>query len=68
MDADGYLASLRRDPQRLAEAAGGHLDPRVPSCPDWSVADLVRPISPVDERFEVFGDAAVLTRVNGDDD
>jgi uncharacterized protein (TIGR03083 family) len=42
MDADGYLAHLRADAARLAAAAGAAgLDAPVPSCPEWTVRDLV---------------------------
>src|SRR5688572_5112463 len=36
-----YVAALRADSAALAEAARLGLDRPVPSCPDWSVADLV---------------------------
>ncbi|GAA2135659.1 maleylpyruvate isomerase family mycothiol-dependent enzyme [Kitasatospora kazusensis] len=35
------MYALRRDGARLAEAAAGHLAAPVPSCPEWTVADLV---------------------------
>ncbi|MFF1867774.1 maleylpyruvate isomerase family mycothiol-dependent enzyme [Kitasatospora herbaricolor] len=41
MDTTDYIAALRRDSARLAAAAEGDLAARVPSCPDWTVADLV---------------------------
>lgn len=40
-DAHAYAASLRRDDERLLRAAQGRLGAPVPSCPDWSMADLV---------------------------
>jgi uncharacterized protein (TIGR03083 family) len=36
-----YVGLLRADGEALAVAADGALDRRVPSCPDWTVADLV---------------------------
>ena len=42
MDAADYLAALRSDAAALATAARLGLDAPVPSCPGWSVADLVR--------------------------
>ncbi|MDQ1372946.1 MAG: hypothetical protein QOJ09_284 [Actinomycetota bacterium] len=36
-----YVAHLRADGGRLADVADGNLDARVPSCPEWNVADLV---------------------------
>ena len=41
MDSASLLASLAADGTALADAAEGHLDSRVPPCPDWTVADLV---------------------------
>jgi uncharacterized protein (TIGR03083 family) len=38
---DDHLAILRATGARLAEAADGALDVPVPSCPGWSMADLV---------------------------
>ena len=39
--ADDFLAAIRRETDALIEAASnGDLSARVPSCPDWSVADL----------------------------
>jgi uncharacterized protein (TIGR03083 family) len=35
------MAALRRDGARLAEVAEGRFHLPVPSCPDWTVADLV---------------------------
>jgi len=39
---DEYLRVLRLDATRLSEVARMGLDPPVPSCPGWSVADVVR--------------------------
>jgi uncharacterized protein (TIGR03083 family) len=36
-----YIAHIRADGARLADVADGHLDAQVPSCPEWTVADLV---------------------------
>jgi uncharacterized protein (TIGR03083 family) len=41
MDRAEYLAAIRREGMALADAAEGHLAARVPSCPDWTVSDLV---------------------------
>ena len=41
MDPPTYLGHLRADGKRLADVADGRLDLPVPSCPGWSVADLV---------------------------
>lgn len=36
-----YLLAVRRDSDRIVSAAGGHLECDVPSCPGWTVAELV---------------------------
>jgi uncharacterized protein (TIGR03083 family) len=41
MRMDDYLEALRDDGAALATAAGKGLDPPVPACPGWTVADLV---------------------------
>ncbi|GAA2247546.1 maleylpyruvate isomerase family mycothiol-dependent enzyme [Kitasatospora cystarginea] len=41
MNRTDYIHALRRDGARLAEAAAGNLRSAVPSCPEWTVADLV---------------------------
>jgi uncharacterized protein (TIGR03083 family) len=41
MDPATHLRSLRLESERFARAARGPLDARVPSCPDWSLGDLV---------------------------
>ena len=38
---DRYLALLAADGHRLAGVAEGHLDDSVPTCPGWTVTDLV---------------------------
>jgi uncharacterized protein (TIGR03083 family) len=47
METSRYLACLTHDAARLREAASGSLDLPVPSCPDWTVADLVRHVAVV---------------------
>ncbi len=41
MDAPGYLDALQDRATALRASARGNLDAPVPSCPDWTVADLV---------------------------
>jgi len=41
LSRDRYLAILEREGRALAEAARGRLAPPVPSCPDWTVGELV---------------------------
>ena len=40
-DAQRYAASLRHDDARIVRAAASGLDVRVPSCPEWTMSDLV---------------------------
>jgi uncharacterized protein (TIGR03083 family) len=42
-----YLSSLASDYQRLAEVSAGHLADQVPTCPEWTVDDLVRHVATV---------------------
>jgi uncharacterized protein (TIGR03083 family) len=43
MNYDDYIDALRRDGARMhAAAASAGVDARVPSCPDWTVADLLQ--------------------------
>lgn len=41
MERDEQLAQVRSDGRRMAQLAEGGLDARVPTCPDWSLADLI---------------------------
>lgn len=41
MEPATYIAHLRRDGAALSSAARGNLEATVPSCPEWSVGDLV---------------------------
>jgi uncharacterized protein (TIGR03083 family) len=41
MTRDEYLSCIEADGGRLARFDAGRLEARVPSCPDWSVAQLV---------------------------
>jgi uncharacterized protein (TIGR03083 family) len=41
IDAQTYLEHVRRDGHRIAQAAAGHLDVTVPSCPDYTVGSLL---------------------------
>lgn len=56
VDARAYAKSLRRDAAALADAAEGNLDRRVPSCPDWTVADLVHHVGV--DVFDFWGQVA----------
>lgn len=47
MDNSRFLACLEADYRRMREVAGGHLGARVPTCPDWTVADLMRHVGQV---------------------
>lgn len=41
MHRDEHLAQLRRDGHRMADLASGDLQARVPTCPDWTLAELL---------------------------
>jgi uncharacterized protein (TIGR03083 family) len=41
MDRDTYLAHLSRDGRRIADLARGDLTATVPTCPGWTLKDLV---------------------------
>jgi uncharacterized protein (TIGR03083 family) len=47
MDNSRFLACLEADYRRIREVVPGHLEARVPSCPDWTVADLTRHVGEV---------------------
>ncbi len=42
MTPEDFVRHLRSDAMRLAEVAAPNLTARVPSCPEWDVAELVR--------------------------
>ena len=41
MDPPAYLTALAAEGAALADAADGRLDRPVPTCPEWTVANLV---------------------------
>jgi uncharacterized protein (TIGR03083 family) len=47
MENTRFLACLDADYRRIREVVPGHLAARVPSCPDWTVADLTRHVGEV---------------------
>jgi uncharacterized protein (TIGR03083 family) len=47
MDNSRFLACLKADYRRMRGVVPGHLAARVPSCPDWTVADLTRHVGQV---------------------
>jgi uncharacterized protein (TIGR03083 family) len=47
MERDLYLAHLARDGRRMADLADGDLDAPVPTCPDWTLRDLLEHTSGV---------------------
>ena len=59
MDAGRYLELLRNDGDALAAAAQRDLGARVPSCPEWDVAELVR------HTGEVFRHKTAIVRRGG---
>jgi len=47
MDYSRFLACLEADFLRMRDVVDGHLAARVPTCPDWTVADLTRHVGEV---------------------
>ncbi len=47
MESARFLECLKADYQRMREVVQGHYDARVPTCPDWTVADLTRHVGQV---------------------
>lgn len=59
MEPAEYLDALRRYGKRMAAAAEGALDLAVPSCPEWTVADLVWHMSTVHAFWRQIASAAI---------
>ena len=51
MDYATYVEHVRQDGQRLGAAASGSLSNEVPSCPGWTVSDLVSHVAEVYEQL-----------------
>jgi uncharacterized protein (TIGR03083 family) len=47
MENSRFLSCLEADYRRIREVVPGHLDAAVPTCPEWSVADLTRHVGEV---------------------
>jgi uncharacterized protein (TIGR03083 family) len=47
MDNSRFLDYLLADYRRMREVVAGHLGARVPTCPDWTMADLTRHVGQV---------------------
>jgi hypothetical protein len=47
MENSRFLETMDADYRRIRQVAPGHLGAQVPSCPDWTVADLVRHVGQV---------------------
>ena len=47
MDNSRFLECLEADYRRMREVVPGHLEARVPTCPEWTVADLTRHVGEV---------------------
>src|ERR1700761_5538801 len=47
MESARYLSCLQSDYMRMREVVQGHYSLPVPTCPDWTVADLVRHLGQV---------------------
>ena len=50
MDYTTHVEHVRQDGQRLTAAASGSLSIEVPSCPGWTVRDLVSHVAEVYEH------------------
>ncbi len=50
MEYEGFVDHVRADGRTLADAADGNIDAAVPTCPGWSVRDLVVHIAQVYEH------------------
>ena len=47
MENARFLECLASDYGRIREIVPGHLDSQVPTCPEWTVADLVQHVGVV---------------------
>jgi uncharacterized protein (TIGR03083 family) len=47
MESSRFLSCLETDYRRILEVVPGHLDAAVPTCPEWTVADLTRHVAQV---------------------
>jgi Mycothiol maleylpyruvate isomerase N-terminal domain len=47
MENSRFLECLAADYGRIRDIVPGHLEGRVPSCPEWTVADLTRHVGQV---------------------
>jgi uncharacterized protein (TIGR03083 family) len=41
LDTGAHLSAIAADSEAIADLADGHLDQAVPTCPEWTVADVV---------------------------
>ena len=59
LSPERYFACIDADTERLAEMGERGLDPDVPSCPDWTVADVISHVAMVYEhKVRVMADNA----------
>ncbi len=68
MEGEAYLAALRADGVSLARAAEPALDRPVPSCPGWSVRDLIAHVGQVHRDKARIVRAGTTTRPPGVED
>lgn len=54
-----HIAALRRDSNRIANAAEGRLDSEVVSCPGWQIADLVWHVGIVHQFWQMVAQGAI---------
>jgi uncharacterized protein (TIGR03083 family) len=64
VELDDYLDAITRESARLAESAGhAGLDASVPSCPEWTVADLVEHIANVQRWARITVETRATQRI-----
>jgi uncharacterized protein (TIGR03083 family) len=61
MELARRVASIRADSDALADAAGGDLTVPIPSCPEWTMADLVRHVFQVQRSWYRIVDEQIMT-------
>jgi uncharacterized protein (TIGR03083 family) len=65
MELDEYLDAITNESAALADAAAlAGLDARVPSCPDWTVADLVAHVGEVQQWARVTVERRATERIS----
>jgi uncharacterized protein (TIGR03083 family) len=63
MQTADYLSEITRSGHRLADVAPGRLDVSVPSCPGWTMADLVFHLAGVQASWTAIGSGRPLDEI-----